>query len=200
MDACLMLTRSNPRQKTSLVDCSARSSSLTSSSLDSVSTSLVSSSSSFGELWQIPFRNVWLPRWPLMPKLSAFDLRGYFQIGQALMSGRFIEVERVHMHSLEICARKDYHGYMYIRSYHIYCVNGNWIHIKHIFHSYTFYRPYKDSCFFEHQIISQQKVTYIFALVRSFSIYYAVKTFWCVYAIVENRKTLFSDFYDHGIK
>jgi hypothetical protein len=33
----------------------------------------------------ISFRNLWLPRWP---KLSAFDLRGYLQIGQALMSGR----------------------------------------------------------------------------------------------------------------
>ena len=55
-------------------------------------------------------------------KLSAFDVRGYLQIGQALCLVRYTQGGKS-ANSLEKCATKNCDGN--IRSYHICCVNGN---------------------------------------------------------------------------
>ena len=79
-----ILERRSPTTRSSPVDLSAKSSS---SSLDSPSSSLVSSSSVSGA-WADFILKLLTASFADMPKLSAFDLRRHLQIGQALMSGR----------------------------------------------------------------------------------------------------------------
>ena len=127
---CESSERRSPTTRSSPVGLSAKSSS---SSLDSPSSSLVSSSSVSGA-WADFILKLMTASFADMPKLSAFDLRRQLQIGQALMSGRLHSRWKESAHSLEKCATKDCHGCN--RSYHICCVNGNRRYILKTYISY----------------------------------------------------------------